>query len=106
MKRTLSTMALVVTMLLVAAPAAFATHAEVSHDEAGSGTTECRPGADNDIIHPWLLIDMDGFVDEIATLRDITDEDALAALQDRAGATWDFCDKNRSSRSPPLRARG
>jgi hypothetical protein len=95
MRRTITTLALAAAMLLLSVPAAVATHGENSQDTAGAGTLECRPGADNDIVHPWLLTDMDGFVDEIADLRGITDPDALEDLRNGVQATWDFCDKNR-----------
>ena len=107
MKRTNTILALAGAMMLLAIPAAFA-NSENSNDTAGAGTTECRPGADNGRIQPWLPTDKDGFVTEVAEARgyivvggdinnpdDIIDAVALERLQAGAQATWDFCDKNR-----------
>jgi hypothetical protein len=94
MKRTITTLALAATMLLTAAPAAFATHVDgESQDTAGHGTTECRPGADTDLtnglIGSWTPITMEEYIAEYfdRTGRELPEE--------RAQATWDFCDKNR-----------
>lgn len=94
MKRAIITLALAATMLLAAAPAALATHVdEKSHDTAGYGTTECRPGPGfdrtNGLIGSWTPITMEQFILEYfdRTGRELPEE--------RAQATWDFCDKNR-----------
>ena len=94
MKRTITTMALAAIMLVAAAPVAFATHVDdTSRDEAGYGTTDCRPGADFDLTHgligSWTPITMEEYRAEYQakTGRELPLE--------RAEATWDFCDKNR-----------
>lgn len=90
MKRTITITVLAATMLLAAATAALATHVDdTSHDEAGYGTQECRPGADNDLIGSWELMNVEDFIAEYlaVTGRNLDPE--------RADATWDFCDKNR-----------
>ena len=100
MKRTITTLALAASMMLLAIPAALA-NSENSNDTAGAGTTECRPGADNGRIQPWLPTSMADFVNEVAVNRGIIVEGAIVdqVAYDRlvagAQATWDFCDKNR-----------
>jgi hypothetical protein len=104
MKRTITILALAGVMMLLAIPAAFA-NSDHSNDTAGAGTDVCRPGADNGLIQPWLPIDMEGFVAEVAEHRgiiidpldplfDASDPDYVRLLNG-AQATWDFCDKNR-----------
>lgn len=90
MKRTITTLALAGAMMLLAIPAASATHVEdTSQDTAGAGTDECRPGADNDINGPWEPMTVDEFILEFFNVKD-TELDP-----ERADAIWKFCDKNR-----------
>jgi len=108
MKRTTTTLALAASMMLLAIPVAFA-NSENSNDTAGAGATECRPGADNGLIQPWLPISEHDFVQEIAERNgwiveggDIDNEldvipefrADLDRVKANAGRTWDFCDKN------------
>ncbi len=110
MKRTITTLVLAASMMLLAIPAAFATHVdETSHDTAGKGELECRPGAqDNDIIGSWGITDKDHFVQDWIDRRielrglDVNDPEDQATIEGwrvdlskRADATWTFCDKNR-----------
>jgi len=102
MRRTITTLALAAFMMLLAMPVALA-NSENSNDTAGAGATECRPGADNGLIQPWLPTDMADYIAEVADRYDIVtdpdapdfDADVYQRLVNRAQATWDFCDKNR-----------
>lgn len=116
MRRTITTLALAASMLFAAAPAAFATHvfdtqdhgADESQDSAGAGTTECRPGAeDNDLIGSWELMTKAEYIAEVTAVLterfeagyygDMTEAEfqlILDGIPDRADATWTFCDKN------------
>ncbi len=115
MKRTITTLALAASMMLLAIPAASATHVDdakdhgydESQDTAGANTgDQCRPGAqDNDLVGSWELMTKDEYIADV-TLRldqrlaagelDQAGYDLrLAALPYRADATWTFCDKNR-----------
>ncbi len=61
MRRMVTTLALVATMLLATAPAALAGGGSASN--SAPGNKGCQPGASNTIVHPWRLLDVDGFVD-------------------------------------------
>ncbi len=109
MKRTITTLALAASMMLLAIPAALAEHVDgTSKDTAGAYTgDDCRPGAGNDLIGSWGLTDQAGFVgDWIQHRIDVREERGetvsqatidfwMVDLSERAVATWDFCDKNR-----------
>ena len=108
MKRTITTLALAASMMLLVIPAAFA-NSENSNDAAGSGTERCRPGAqNNDLIGSWELMDKDDYIADVTAVLterfeaglygDMTEAEfqlRLDGIPDRADATWAFCDKNR-----------
>jgi len=83
MKRTLTTLALVATMLVVAAPAAFATGGPPLEE----GTT-CQQGADNLFVGAWEEWDKDRVIELLLFLRPETDPIP------RATAIMDFNDHN------------
>lgn len=85
MKRTITTLALAGAMMLLAIPAALATHVDgQSQDRAGHGTIDCRPGPqDHDLVGSWTLMTQEEF------------EEAVGASAGALDPTWDFCDKNR-----------
>ena len=121
MKRTITTLALVASMMLLAIPAAFATHVDdtkdhgfdESQDAAGALVEgehgECRPGAqDNVLVGSWTLMRIETYIADVEALvtqryldgeyGDMTPaefQDRLDAIPERADATWTFCDKNR-----------
>ncbi len=108
MKRTITTLALAASLMLLAIPAALAEHVDgTSKDKAGAGSDECRPGADNDLIGSWGITDQAGFVQDWIDHRiDVREERGETVdqatidgwrvdLSRRAVATWTFCDKNR-----------
>lgn len=108
MKRTFTTLALAAFMMLLAVPAASA-NSENSNDEAGAGTTECRPGAqDNDLIGSWELMTKAEYIADVTAVLterfeagdfgEMTEAEfqlILDGIPNRADATWLFCDKNR-----------
>jgi hypothetical protein len=107
MKRTITTLALAASMMLLTIPAAFA-NSENSRDAAGAGSTECRPGAqNNDLIGSWELMDKDDYIADVTAVLterfeaglygEMTGDEfqlRLDGIPDRADATWAFCDKN------------
>lgn len=110
MKRTITTLALAASMMLLAIPAALATHEGPSQDRAGHGETECRPGPqDNDNVGSWELKEQVAFTIEVQDGASARFADGyydgtrwegdlpglLAAIDASLDATWDFCDKNR-----------
>jgi hypothetical protein len=120
MKRTITTIALAATMLLTAAPAAFATHVDdtidhgfdESQDTAGAtalGEGECRPGATHqDLVGSWTLTTKAEYIADVTAVLtarfeagyygELTEADfqlRLDGIPERADATWTFCDKNR-----------
>ena len=109
MKRTITTLALAASMMLLAIPAALAEHVDgTSKDKAGAGSDDCRPGADNDLIGSWGITDQAGFVQDWIQHRiDLLDERGQPEpteatidgwrvdLSERAVIVWAFCDKNR-----------
>ncbi len=122
MKRTITTLALAASMMLLAIPAALATHVDdtkdhgfdESQDKAGAlrgdETGECRPGAnDNDNVGSWELEEQEPFTsaakdrararhadgDYVGTRWEEDLDGLLAAIDASLDATWTFCDKNR-----------
>ncbi len=107
MKRTITTLVLAASMMLLAIPAASATHVDEtkdhgydeSQDTAGDGTEQCRPGAqDNDLVGSWTLKTKAQFIADVVNRYGIDPEVELERYQrllNSAQATWDFCDKNR-----------
>ena len=77
-------------------PAALA-NSENSNDTAGAGTTECRPGPqDNHLVGGWEPMTRDEYVDDIYEVFDVdlTDLERVERINASADATWAFCDKN------------
>jgi hypothetical protein len=89
MKKTITTLALAATVLLAAAPNAFATHEDPSQDTAGAGTDVCRPGPTegHELIGSWVPMTQAEFALEV--FGDATPPENFG------DATWAFCDKNR-----------
>ncbi len=95
MKKTITTLALASAMLFAAAAPAFATHPEPPPaSDNQPANDECRPGADNNHIGPWELMDKDGFLAAVNDAFPTEDPERLADRQRRTDATWDFCDHN------------
>ena len=119
MKKTLTTLVLAATMLLAAPATAFATHVDdeknhgfdKSKDKAGfvepGSEVDCRPGPqDHSLVGSWTPYTMEDYIAEIIARyydpRLLSEEWTLteylariAGLEERAEATWTFCDKNR-----------
>ncbi|MEE8375515.1 MAG: hypothetical protein V3S26_04260 [Acidimicrobiia bacterium] len=113
MKRTITTMVLAASMMLLAIPAASATHVDdakdhgfdESQDTAGADTgDQCRPGPqNNDLVDSWTLMTKGEFIDDVVERYDIItdpedpefDAERYQRLLNSAQATWTFCDKNR-----------
>jgi hypothetical protein len=107
-RKPITTLAVAASMVLLAMPAAFA-NSDNSNDVAGAGTTECRPGAENnDLISSWELMDKAEYIADVTAVLterfetgyygDMTEaefDELLGSIPDRADATWTFCDKNR-----------
>ena len=90
MKRTLTTLALAGTMMLLAVPTALATHVDgTSQDAAGHGTLDCRPGANNHRVGSWELMTETDFIAEVLAVT------GGVVPPERAAEIWEFCDKNR-----------
>ena len=85
--------------MVLTIPAALA-NSENSNDSAGAGTTECRPGPqDNDLVGGWEPMTRDGYVEDIYSTFGIDPDDPENAdrverINASADATWAFCDKN------------
>ncbi len=111
MKRTITTMVLAASMMLLAIPAASATHVEgTSQDTAGADTEKCRPGATHqDLVGSWEIKEQGTFTQEVQDRVELRwgtgyyvgtkwekDLDGLLlAVAASLEATWEFCDKNR-----------
>lgn len=97
MKRTIITLALAGAMMVLTIPTALA-NSDNSNDTAGTGTTECRPGADNDLIGPWTPMTKDDYIAAVIARVDPNDPEydniVNNLIPQSADATWDFCDKN------------
>jgi hypothetical protein len=96
MKRIITTLALSGVLMAVAVPTAFA-NSEHSNDSAGAGTTECRPGAGNDLVGSWESMTMDAYIEALADRYGVTidpEDPDYQRIVDAAQGTWDFCDKN------------
>ena len=97
MRKTIIALALAGAMMVLTIPAAVA-NSENSKSTAGAGTTECRPGADNDLIGGWETIQKQDYIDEVVATIDPNRDDyefiVNVAIPASADATWAFCDKN------------
>jgi hypothetical protein len=96
MKRTIITLMLAGAMMALTIPAALA-NSENSNGTAGAGTTECRPGPqDNDLVGGWEQMTRDEYVQDIYEVFDVdlSDAERVKRINDSADATWAFCDKN------------
>ncbi len=123
MKRTITTLALAASMMLLAIPAASATHVDEtkdhgydeSEDTAGAlkegEDGECRPGAqENVLVGSWTLMRIETYIADVEALvtqryldgeyGDMTPaefQERFDAIPERADATWTFCDKDRDT---------
>ena len=98
MKKTTTTLAFAVAMMVMTIPAA-AANSENSNDTAGYGTEQCRPGAENnELIGGWETITQDAYTAELiaSVPSEHPDYDYIVnvLIPQSSQATWDFCDKN------------
>ena len=104
MRRTIITLMLVGAMMALTIPAGLA-NSENSTSTAGAGTTECRPGPqDNDLVSGWGTMTQEMYETErieyfLANRTDGLTPEEIAYIVDTyipetSQATWDFCDKN------------
>jgi hypothetical protein len=114
MKRAMATLTMAAVMLLALSEAAGATHPEPppANDAAAPNTEDCRPGGNSKVVGSWTMMNQEEYEAMLLADRGVSAGDDLPPdlvhpggedgevdtwgelANERATATWEFCDHN------------